>query len=175
MTKTAKVSQVGKFFKVITNTGDDISNQIERSMRKRAIELGIDLEFNETNSCWEIPGDSKVKTLIPMKKAAEQKKAAIEKLEEEIIVAAKPRRKRKVYDTVEMPRPKYEPGDRVTVDFLGTKRDVVLSEIMKNPQNTMRWMYSGIEVGTGLNIPYIGIGNTEDFANIVVEKEDNNE
>jgi hypothetical protein len=171
MIKTATVTLVGKFYKVITNTGDDISNQIERPMRKKAIELGKGLEFDTQKSCWKISGVSNVTTAIPvMKKAKADKKSAIEELEA-AIVDAKPKRQRKVYDTVEMPKPKWAPGDIVHVDFIGTRKKVVLSEIKKNPQNSNRWIYTGVEVGTGLVIPYIGIENTEQFANIVVEEE----
>ena len=169
MIKTATVSQVGKFFKVITNTGEDISNQIERPMRKKALELGKELEFDTQNSCWKISGVQSTSTPVPLKKAAATKKAAIEKIEEEIVSQTKVKRQRKVYDTVEMPKPKFEPGDLVTVEFIGSKRRVVLSEIKRNPQNINRWIYTGIEVGTGMSIPYIGINGSEQFANIVEE------
>jgi len=169
MIKTATVTLVGKFYKVITNTGDDISNQIERPMRKKAIELGKGLEFDVQKSCWKISGVSNVSTAIPVmkkNKAEKDKKSAIEKLEE-AIVDVKPKRQRKVYDTAEMPMPSYKPGDLVNVDFIGSRRKVVLSEIKKNPQNSNRWIYTGVEVGTGTVIPYIGIDCTEQFANII--------
>jgi hypothetical protein len=169
MIKTATVTKVGKFFKVITNTGEDISNQIERPMRKKAIDLGKDLEFDTKNSCWIISGVSAVST--PVMKKNVDKKSAIEKIEAEIAADTKPKRQRKVYDNTEMPKPKYAPGDLVTVDFIGSKRKVVLAEIMKNPQAINRWIYFGVEVGTGLKIPYIGVGTSEQFANIVVEEE----
>ena len=169
MIKTATVTLVGKFYKVITNTGDDISNQIERPMRKKAIELGKDLEFDIKNSCWKISGVSAVAT--PVMKKTSDRKTSIEKLEAEIASDTKPKRQRKVYDTAEMPKPKYVPGDLVTVEFIGSKRKVVLAEIMKNPQAINRWIYFGVEVGTGLKIPYIGVGTSEQFANIVVEEE----
>jgi hypothetical protein len=169
MIKTATVTQVGKFFKVFTNTGEDISNQIERPMRKRAIELGKQLEFDTQNSCWKISGVQSTSTAIPLKKASVTKKAAIEKLEEEIASQTSPKRQRKVYDNTEMPKPKFEPGDIVTIDFIGSKRQVVLSGLTKNPQNINRWIYSGVEVGTGIKIPYIGVNGSEQFANIVEE------
>jgi hypothetical protein len=171
MTKTATVTLVGKFYKVITNTGDDISNQIERPMRKKAIELGKCLEFDTQNSCWKISGVSNVATAIPvMKKAKSDKKSAIEELEASV-TESKPKRQRKVYDTVEMPKPLWVPGDLVEVDFIGTRKKVVLSEIKKNPQNNNRWIYTGVEVGTGLVIPYIGIASTEQFANVIIDEE----
>lgn len=170
MIKTATVSKVGKFFKVITNTGEDISNQIERPMRKKAIELNKELEYDLKNSCWKISGATATATAIPVMKKGSDKKSVIEKLETEIAEDIKPKRHRKVYDNTEMPMPQWKPGDRVTVDFIGTKRDVVLADIRKNPQATNRWIYSGIEVGKGIHIPYIGVGNTEQFANIVIEE-----
>lgn len=172
MIKTATVTKVGKFFKVITNTGEDISNQIERPMRKKAIDLGKELEFDAKNSCWKISGVSAVAT--PVMKKNVDKKSAIEKIEAEITADTKPKRQRKVYDNTEMPKPKYVPGDLVTVDFIGSKRKVVLAEMMKNPQATNRWIYFGVEVGTGLKIPYIGVGTSEQFANIVVEEVNEN-
>lgn len=107
----------------------------------------------------------------PVMKKTSDRKTSIEKLEAEIASDTKPKRQRKVYDTAEMPKPKYVPGDLVTVEFIGSKRKVVLAEIMKNPQAINRWIYFGVEVGTGLKIPYIGVGTSEQFANIVVEEE----
>ena len=167
MNKTATVSQVGKFFKVITNTGEDISNQIERPMRKKALELGKELEYDTKNSCWKISGVQSTSTPVPMKKAPNTKKVAIEKLEDELVAQTKVKRERKQYDSAEMPMPKYVPGDLVTVDFIGSKRKVVLSELKRNPQNINRWVYSGTEVNTGINITYIGVDGSEQFANII--------
>lgn len=174
MNTTATVNKIGKFFKVITNTGEDISNQIERPLRKKAIELGKGLEFDTKNSCWIISGETSVQTPIPVMKKTVAKKAVIEKIEAEIASETKVKRQRKVYDSSEMPKPVYNIGDVVTVDFIGSKRKVVLHELSKNPQAINRWIFFGIEVGTGLKIPYIGVGNTEQFANIVVEEVNEN-
>ena len=169
MPKTAVVSQVGKFFKVITNDGEDISNQIERPLRKKAIDLGKALEFDEVKKCWKISGEdaSEVKTT-----AVKTKVSAVEKLEEIILKEAPKKRKRKVYTTFEMPKPTFKIGSVVDVVFIGSKKKVKLTELKKNPTNTMRWIYNGEEVATGLKIPFIGIEDTEDFANIVIEEKE---
>lgn len=62
-------------------------------------------------------------------------------------------------------KPKWKVGDRVSVNFLGQEYDVTLTSLQKNPQHPDRWMYTGIS-SKGLVISYIGINNSEKFANI---------
>ena len=62
---------------------------------------------------------------------------------------------------------KYAIGETVTVDFLGTMYEVIISDLKKNPQNTNRWIYSGTDVKSGLKLSYIGVNGSEQFANIV--------
>lgn len=48
----ASVTQEGRFIKVFTNSGEDVSNQVDRGMRKAALDLGVDLEFS--NGVWNL-------------------------------------------------------------------------------------------------------------------------
>lgn len=70
--------------------------------------------------------------------------------------------------TKEMPKPKWKIGEVVVIDFLGSKTEVELTQLLRNPQHIDRWIYRGIEISTGLKIPYIGVGNTEQWANIYI-------
>jgi len=69
----------------------------------------------------------------------------------------------------DMPKPKWKIGEVVVVDFIGSKTKVELTQLLRNPQHIDRWIYRGIEVASGLKIPYIGVGNTEQWANIYIE------
>ena len=42
----ATVTQEGRFLKAITNEGKDVSNQIDRSLRRKAAELGKQLNLD---------------------------------------------------------------------------------------------------------------------------------
>ena len=76
--------------------------------------------------------------------------------------------KKETRQAKEMPKPKWKIGEVVVVEFIGSKTEVRLTEQLRNPQHIDRWIYRGIEVSTGLKIPYIGVGNTEQWANIYI-------
>lgn len=48
----ATVSQEGRFLKAITNEGIDVSGTIDRSIRRKALELGVQLELDEVTGNW---------------------------------------------------------------------------------------------------------------------------
>lgn len=48
----ATVSQEGRFLKAITNEGLDVSGTIDRSIRRKALELGVQLELDEVTGNW---------------------------------------------------------------------------------------------------------------------------
>lgn len=50
----ATVTQEGRFLVVTTHDGQDISNQVDRSIRRKALELGCDLEYD--NGQWVLTG-----------------------------------------------------------------------------------------------------------------------
>lgn len=72
---------------------------------------------------------------------------------------------RRPVEVREMKKPKFKIGERVTVDFIGGKHEVTLTELKKNPQHIDRWIYKGVS-DSGLTIPYIGVDGSEKFANI---------
>ena len=51
--KYAFVSQEGRFIKAITQDGVDVSNQIDRNLRRQALEANLPLEYDSLNSCWK--------------------------------------------------------------------------------------------------------------------------
>jgi MoxR-like ATPase len=53
---TATVVQEGRFLKVYTNEGNDVSNQVERPLRKAALDAGAVLMFNANSGQWEMNG-----------------------------------------------------------------------------------------------------------------------
>jgi len=48
----AEVFVEGRFIKVITTNGDDVSNQVDRGMRKAAVELGVGVEY--VDGVWQL-------------------------------------------------------------------------------------------------------------------------
>jgi MoxR-like ATPase len=53
----ATVTQEGRFLKAITNEGEDVSNQIERPMRRKAAEEGRTLQFDPIGNYWFFTAD----------------------------------------------------------------------------------------------------------------------
>lgn len=53
----ATVTQEGRFLKAITNEGVDVSNQIERPLRRKAVEEGLALEYDPINHTWNFIAD----------------------------------------------------------------------------------------------------------------------
>jgi len=66
---------------------------------------------------------------------------------------------------------KYKIGDTVIVSFLGSKHVSKIIEIRDHPQIENRTFYTVVSE-TGLLIPYVGIDNSERFANI--QSDENN-
>jgi len=54
---TATVTQEGRFLKAITNEGVDVSNQIDRPMRRKAAEEGLALQYNSIDNTWHFIND----------------------------------------------------------------------------------------------------------------------
>jgi len=67
----------------------------------------------------------------------------------------------------EMPKPKHQIGDIVSVNFLGTVYSCKVLNLLKNKYNTERWIYTVEVIDSGLIIPYVGIDQSETFANII--------
>ena len=49
---TATVTQEGRFLKAITSEGEDVSNQIERPLRRQAVEQGVLVGYDPVNNAW---------------------------------------------------------------------------------------------------------------------------
>lgn len=64
---------------------------------------------------------------------------------------------------------KYKIGDTVIVSFLGSKHVSKIIEIRGHPQIENRTFYTVVSE-TGLLIPYVGIDNSERFANIQTDE-----
>lgn len=69
----------------------------------------------------------------------------------------------------EMKKPKWKVGDIVDVVFIGTKHKCRLTELRRHPTHPERWIYDAVDLQDGTKIPYIGIVNSEKWANIVIE------
>ena len=67
----------------------------------------------------------------------------------------------------QMRKPKFKIGSIVNVNFLGKEYKCKLLTLCKNPQHEERWIYKGEVLGENFIIPYIGVKNTEKFANII--------
>lgn len=54
MTKVvlASVTQEGRFFKAITTEGVDVSNQVDRSIRRQAVEQGVQIKLDQVTNQW---------------------------------------------------------------------------------------------------------------------------
>jgi hypothetical protein len=52
MTKVvlASVTQEGRFFKAITTEGVDVSNQVDRSIRRQAVEQGVQIKLDQVTN-----------------------------------------------------------------------------------------------------------------------------
>lgn len=77
---------------------------------------------------------------------------------------------RKPKTVADMKKPMYELNDIVHYQFLGAKRKGKVVELKRNPQNPERWIYTLCDCDTNRIIPFVGIVNTEQFANILVEE-----
>lgn len=55
---TATVTQEGRFLKVITNEGKDVSNQIDRPIRRKAAAEGLLLELDPISNTWHFSGQA---------------------------------------------------------------------------------------------------------------------
>lgn len=55
---TATVTQEGRFLKVITNEGKDVSNQIDRPIRRKAAAEGLLLELDPISNTWHFAGQA---------------------------------------------------------------------------------------------------------------------
>ena len=64
----ATVTLDGRFLKAITNEGKDVSNQIDRELRRKAAEVGCPLEYDSVADCWNFASSmSSTSTTAPEK------------------------------------------------------------------------------------------------------------
>ena len=49
----ATVTVEGRFLKAVTNEGKDVSNQIDRPLRRKAAEEGLALEYDSVANSWK--------------------------------------------------------------------------------------------------------------------------
>lgn len=73
--------------------------------------------------------------------------------------------RKKESEPVVMKKPKFKIGDKVTVEFITSKYEVTLTELIRSPKNPEKWIYRGV-TDDNLYIPFIGINGSEKFANI---------
>lgn len=66
---------------------------------------------------------------------------------------------------VKLPKPKYNVGDKVLVDFIGLVRRAEIIAYRQHPSQP-RWIYKVKDIA-GTIIPWVGINGQEQFANIV--------
>jgi hypothetical protein len=78
-------------------------------------------------------------------------------------------RKKRETVVTEMPKPKYQIGEVVDYKFLGSLSKGKIINLRKNPGANHRWIYDLEDLNTGRKIPYVGVHDTEEFANIVIE------
>jgi len=77
----ATVTQEGRFLKAITNEGKDVSNQIDRSLRRKAAELGKQLNLDHVTNEWSFSNTNsmKVEDAEPVKLIASNSEHSIMK------------------------------------------------------------------------------------------------
>ena len=77
----ATVTQEGRFLKAITNEGKDVSNQIDRSLRRKAVELGKQLNLDHVTNEWSFSNTNsiKVEDVEPVKLIASNSEHSIMK------------------------------------------------------------------------------------------------
>ena len=61
---TAVVTQEGRFLKAITTGGKDVSNQIPREIRRKAVEHQVSVYFNTNTNAWELSDSTTKVTLV---------------------------------------------------------------------------------------------------------------
>jgi len=62
--------------------------------------------------------------------------------------------------------PKWNVGDKVVVNFIGSRHESVIIEKKKHPSQD-RWIYKVRDLHDGTVIPYVGYSGSEKFANII--------
>ena len=56
----ASVTQEGRFFKAITTEGVDVSNQVDRSVRRAAVESGMQIQLDQVTNQWYLANTNPV-------------------------------------------------------------------------------------------------------------------
>ena len=56
----ASVTQEGRFFKAITTEGVDVSNQVDRSVRRAAVEKGVQIQLDQVTNQWYLANTNPV-------------------------------------------------------------------------------------------------------------------
>lgn len=71
---------------------------------------------------------------------------------------------------VQMEKPSFSIGDVVNVMFIGIARKCIITDgPYANPNSPNRWIYDVEQISSKTKIPFVGIKNTEEFANIIAE------
>lgn len=81
------------------------------------------------------------------------------------------RRKKDIAAKAQMKKPKWKVGDVVDVEFIGVVRSCEILSLKKNKHDTTRWVYEVVDRKTNTIIPYVGIENSERWANIKILEE----
>jgi hypothetical protein len=76
-------------------------------------------------------------------------------------------RKKINHDPVKMRKPKYRIDDIVTVNFLGSMYECKVLELTKNKLHIDRWVYTVKILESGRVLSYVGVNQSEKFANII--------
>ena len=61
----ATVTQEGRFLKAITTEGKDVSNQIDRGIRRAAMEQNVQVQLDEVTNTWFLANRSEEHTSEP--------------------------------------------------------------------------------------------------------------
>jgi hypothetical protein len=80
-------------------------------------------------------------------------------------MARKKKEEEVITTPIKMPLAKYKIGDSVTVSFLGQPRPAIIIALRQHPTQP-KWIYK-VKDRTGTIIPWVGINNQEQFANII--------
>jgi hypothetical protein len=67
-----------------------------------------------------------------------------------------------------MKKPKWKIGDVVDVEFLGVLRKCEIIKLSKNKHDVNRWVYIVVDHNTNTIIPFVGVKDTERWANIKI-------
>lgn len=79
------------------------------------------------------------------------------------------KRKKEVAPIKDMERPIWNIGDKVVLEFLGSKKQGIIQELKKNPQRPERWIYTVKDLLDSTIYTFVGIDKSEKFTNIITD------